>query len=102
MDARKHDRRFPSRWHQPMVHRRVSETLTTTQKTNMESLQSYAGRELVACHSAPRQLSVREQLESQKASLNEKLKTIDAAIAALDENPGVEKVLTLVGRAVRF
>jgi hypothetical protein len=80
----------------------VSVTLTTTQKTNnMEGIGSYAGA-LAQCDSAPRQLSVREQLESQKAALNEKLKTIDAALVALDENPGVEKVLTLVGRTVRF
>lgn len=84
-----------------MVHRRAAVSLTTTQTTNTMALQGYTG-EALTCDSAPRQLSVREQLESQKATLNEKLKTIDAALAALDENPGVEKVLTLVGRTVRF
>ncbi len=51
---------------------------------------------------APKQLSVRQQLEQQKASLLDRLKDVESALSALDENPGVEKVLTLVGRTVRF
>lgn len=46
--------------------------------------------------------TVREQLLQQKEALTARLKEVDEAIAALDENPAVEKVLTLVGRTVRF
>lgn len=57
---------------------------------------------LAQCNQIAKPLSVREQLEQQKASLADRMKEVDAALAALDENPGVEKVLTLVGRTVRF
>lgn len=46
--------------------------------------------------------TVREQLNQQREQLTARLKEVDEAIAALDENPAVEKVLTLVGRTVRF
>lgn len=46
--------------------------------------------------------SAREQLNSRKKRLEQELEDVNAAIQALDENPEVEKVLTLVGRTVRF
>lgn len=69
----------------------------------MESLGSYAGSGLVQCANAEmKPLTVRQQLEQQKQSMTDRLTSINEAIEALDENPGVEKVLTLVGRTVRF
>ncbi len=49
-----------------------------------------------------RQPTAREQLNSKKQSLEKALEDVNAAIQALDDHPDVEKVLTLVGRTVRF
>lgn len=46
--------------------------------------------------------TAREQLTSKKRSLEQKLGDVNAALEALDANPEIEKVLTLVGRTVRF
>lgn len=43
--------------------------------------------------------TVRERLENQKRNLEAELATINEAIAALDQNPEVERVLTILGRA---
>lgn len=60
---------------------------------------SYSGE--VACGMF-KPLSVREQLEVRLNQLTEQLNTTKAALAALNENPGVEKVLDLVGRSIRY
>lgn len=49
-----------------------------------------------------RQPSAREQLTRKKQNLERQLGDVNAAIQALDDHPDVEKVLTLVGRTVRF
>lgn len=46
--------------------------------------------------------SAREQLTRKKQNLERQLEDVNAAIQALDDHPDVEKVLTLVGRTVRF
>lgn len=49
-----------------------------------------------------RQPTAREQLNRKKQNFERQLKEVDAALAALDEHPEVEKVLDLVGRATRY
>lgn len=49
-----------------------------------------------------RQPSAREQLTRKKQNMEKQLEDVNAAIQALDDHPEVEKVLTLVGRTVRF
>jgi len=67
----------------------------------MESLQRYTEPcGILDC--SPKQLTVREQLNLQRTQLTERIETVNAALAALDKNPGVEEVLTLVGRTVRY
>lgn len=50
----------------------------------------------------PRQLSVKENLQQQKQNLMDQLATVQAALDAMDRNPGIEEVLTLLSRAGRF
>lgn len=47
-------------------------------------------------------LTVREQLEVRVNTLTDQLNTTKAALTALNENPGVEKVFDLVGRSIRY
>ncbi len=54
------------------------------------------------CGNSAKPQSVREQLLQRKEMLETNLREVGEALDALDENPGVEKVLTLVGRTVRF
>jgi chaperonin cofactor prefoldin len=54
------------------------------------------------CAKSNRAPSAREQLNRRKTDLETQLEDVNAAIAALNEHPEVEKVLTLVGRTVRF
>lgn len=49
-----------------------------------------------------RKPDLRDGLVNRKNRLEEQLKTINDAIAALDSNPEVAKVLELVGRAGRI
>ncbi len=46
--------------------------------------------------------TAREQLVRKKTQFERQLTEVNEAIAALDEHPEIEKVLTLVGRTVRF
>lgn len=46
--------------------------------------------------------SVRTQLERKKATLTKQLAETQEALQALNDNPEIERVLTLVGRTVRF
>lgn len=46
--------------------------------------------------------SARDQLAEKKKRLTIQLEQVDAALEALDANPEIERVLTLVGRTVRF
>ena len=49
-----------------------------------------------------RELTVKERLLDQRSRYTETLKEINDAIAALDANPEIEKVLTLVGKTIRY
>ena len=49
-----------------------------------------------------RQPSIRDSLCSKRASLEAQLEDVNKAIAALDANPGVEQVLDLVSKTIRF
>lgn len=49
-----------------------------------------------------RELTVKERLLDQRNRYTEILKEINEAIAALDANPEIEKVLTLVSKTVRY
>lgn len=49
-----------------------------------------------------RQPSVLESLQQQRASVVQRLESIDRAIAALEANPGIEEVLTLLGKVGRY
>ena len=49
-----------------------------------------------------RQLSVKENLQRQKQNLMDQLTVVQAALDAMDRNPGIEEVLTLLSRAGRF
>lgn len=51
------------------------------------------------CDVACRRPSVREALETKKNQLTTALADVDAAIAALDANPEVSKVLEVLARA---
>lgn len=55
-----------------------------------------------ACEKSDCSPTARKQLEQKKARLTKELSDVDAAIEALDANPEIERVLTLVGRTVRF
>lgn len=44
----------------------------------------------------------RQQLDRKKSNLVRQLAEIEEALKALDDNPEIERVLTLVGRTVRF
>lgn len=46
--------------------------------------------------------TVRAQLERKKNNLTRQISEVTAALEALDANPEIERVLTLVGRTVRF
>lgn len=46
--------------------------------------------------------TVRDQLDRKKVNLTRQLAEVSAALEALDANPEIERVLTLVGRTVRF
>jgi len=50
----------------------------------------------------PREETPREKLQYQKQMLEGRLEKVNAAIAALDEHPDIEKVMTLVGNAIRY
>jgi len=49
-----------------------------------------------------RELTVKEKLLDQRNRYMEILKEVNDAIAALEANPEIEKVLTLVGKTVRY
>jgi thymidylate kinase len=49
-----------------------------------------------------RELTVKERLLDQRSRYTEILKEINDAISALDANPEIEKVLTLVGKTIRY
>lgn len=49
-----------------------------------------------------RELTVKEKLLDQRNRYTEILKEVNDAIAALEANPEIEKVLTLVGKTVRY
>ncbi len=51
---------------------------------------------------AKEESTVRKQLERKKQNLTRQLGEVDEALSALDANPEIERVLTLVGRTVRF
>lgn len=57
---------------------------------------SMLSKELAA---TPRMMSVRDNLVAKKKHLQKQMDNLDAAISALDSNPGVEKVLDKI-RAV--
>lgn len=59
------------------------------------------GGALNICDS-PKNPSARNQLDRRKKDLLAQLSDIDAALQALNENPEIERVLTLVGRTVRL
>lgn len=59
----------------------------------IQSLVDYAAKDESTC---------RRQLERKKSNLTRQLGEVNEAIAALDANPEIERVLTLVGRTVRF
>lgn len=66
--------------------------------------EEFAGQ-AIACMDTPksnRNPTAREQLIRRRADLEEQLKDVTEAISALDSNPEIERVLTLVGRTVRF
>lgn len=44
----------------------------------------------------------RAQLERKKQNLERQLAEVEEALKALNDNPEIERVLTLVGRTVRF
>ena len=46
--------------------------------------------------------SMRETLRVKRASLESQLTEVNEAIAALDENPGVERVLDLITKTTRY
>ena len=56
----------------------------------------------LAAYDVDRMPTAREQLDSKKKRLEAQLLDVNEAIKALDDHPDVEKVLTLVGRTVRF
>ena len=56
--------------------------------------------EVQKANTVPRQMSVRERLVQNKRHLEAQLTHVNAALAGLDENPNVEKVLELLGRAI--
>lgn len=56
--------------------------------------------EKVAADMAPRQVTILENLRDRRERLSNQLKELDEAIAALQENPEVERVLSLVSRLV--
>lgn len=53
-------------------------------------------------YDSPKNPSARSQLERRKKDLLSQLSDIDSALQALNENPEIERVLTLVGRTVRL
>ena len=48
----------------------------------------------------PKQASQRQRLVAKQQRLTSQLATVNAAIAALDENPNLEKFIDLMGRAL--
>ena len=46
--------------------------------------------------------SMRDTLRNKRASLESQLQEVNEAIAALDENPGVERVLDLITKTTRY
>lgn len=52
--------------------------------------------------SRARELTVKERLLDQRSRYTEILKEVNDAISALEANPEIEKVLTLVGKTVRY
>ena len=46
--------------------------------------------------------SLRDTLCGRRASLESQLQEVNEAIAALDENPGVERVLDLITKTTRY
>lgn len=47
-------------------------------------------------------LTVRGRLDADRDKLRAKLADLDAAITALDANPEIERVLSLVGKVLRY
>lgn len=62
-------------------------------QTAMNSLMDFVSKE---------ESTVRNQLDRKKVNLTRQLAEVSAALEALDTNPEIERVLTLVGRTVRF
>ena len=52
------------------------------------------------CRSQPP--SMRDTLRNKRASLESQLQEVNEAITALDENPGVERVLDLITKTTRY
>ena len=46
--------------------------------------------------------TLRDTLRNKRASLESQLQEVNEAIAALDENPGVERVLDLITKTTRY
>ena len=49
-----------------------------------------------------RKLSVIEQLQFKKENLTVQLRAVDEALEALEANPGVQKILHLLSKAVNY
>jgi len=69
--------------------------------------QEYSPLKPVACNVAggpcePREETPREKLQYQKQMLEGRLERVNSALAALDAHPDIEKVMTLVGNAIRY
>jgi len=60
----------------------------------------YAGETAGSLVSCPRQPSPRERLQDKREMLEKELTAVIAAIKALDDNPNIEQVMTLVQRAL--
>jgi len=58
--------------------------------------------ETVAKANTVRRSSATEQLRQKKLRLEEELQEVNQAIAALDSNPELERVLHLVSKAMRY
>ena len=57
---------------------------------------------LAPCDCRDQSPSMRDSLRSKRASLEAQLQEVNEAIAALDENPGVERVLDLITKTTRY
>lgn len=62
------------------------------------------GMDTVQCESPKQAISPSplDTLKRTKIQLEAKLKDVDEAIAALEAHPEIEKVITLLGKAIRY